>query len=209
MIDVEFCPLMSRWAALSSATIHEAAGKTGALPSSLKPLAPHVKLTGLALTVGAPPGDNLWLHRAIYAARPGEVLVVDTGEGVEFGYWGEIMAHAAQQRGIRGLVITGGVRDSQRMLAMEFPVFCGAVCIRGTGKDPGRKGSVGAELSIGGTTVRRGDYVLGDADGVVVIGADRVEGVVEESERRDALEREIIARLRAGGSTIDIYNLPR
>jgi 4-hydroxy-4-methyl-2-oxoglutarate aldolase len=201
--------LMPRWSALSSATIHEAAKRTGALPSSIKPLEPNIKLSGLALPVRSPPGDNLWLHRAIYAADAGEVLVVDTGDGVEFGYWGEVMALAAQQRGIAGLVITGGVRDSRRMVDMGFPVFAGAVCIRGTGKDPRGKGSVGHEIAIGGIAVRRGDYVFGDADGVIVISADAVEHVIGDAERRDAQEAEIFARLRAGESTIDIYNLPR
>lgn len=201
--------LMSRWAALSSATIHEAAKKAGALPASIKPLASDVTVAGFALPVLSPPGDNLWLHRAIDAAMPGEVLVVDTRGGVEFGYWGEVMALAAQQRGIAGLVITGGVRDSRRMVKMGFPVFSVSTCIRGTSKDPNGDGSVGGELSIGGVAVRRGDYVFGDADGVVVIAAERAQEVVEESERRDAQEKEVFARLRTGESTIDIYNLQR
>jgi 4-hydroxy-4-methyl-2-oxoglutarate aldolase len=201
--------LMPRWSALSSATIHEAAKKTGALPSFIKPLEPNIKVSGLALPVKSPPGDNLWLHRAIYAASAGEVLVVDTGDGVEFGYWGEVMALAAQQRGIAGLVITGGVRDSRRMVEMGFPVFAGAVCIRGTGKDPRGQGSVGHDIAIGGIAIRRGDYVCGDADGVIVISADVVEQVIADAQRRDAQEAEIFARLRAGESTIDIYNLPR
>jgi 4-hydroxy-4-methyl-2-oxoglutarate aldolase len=201
--------LMSRWAALSSATIHEAAKKVGALPASIKPLAPDVTVAGFALPVLSPPGDNLWLHRAIAAAMPGEVLVVDTSGGVEFGYWGEVMALAAQQRGIAGLVITGGVRDSRRMVEMGFPVFSVSTCIRGTSKDPNGDGSVGGELSIGGVAVRRGDYVFGDADGVVVIAAERAQEVVEESERRDAQEKEVFARLRTGETTIDIYELPR
>jgi 4-hydroxy-4-methyl-2-oxoglutarate aldolase len=200
---------MSRWAALSAATIHEAAKKTGALPASIRPLAPSMTVAGPALPIASPAGDNLWLHRAIYAAAPGEVLVIDTGGGIDFGYWGEVMGVAAQARGIAGLVITGGVRDSQRLVNMGFPVFSGSICIRGTGKDPHGRGSVGRAIRIGDVPIRHGDYVFGDCDGVVVIGADRIEEVVNESERRDAQEIDIFARLRAGESTIDIYNLPR
>src|ERR1700716_3302111 len=103
----------------------------------LKPLAPGMRLCGRALPVSSPPGDNLWLHHAIYAAQRGEVLIVDVGTGgTEYGYWGEVMAIASQMRGIAGLIITGGVRDSLRMFELQFPVFSAAVCIRGTGKNP-------------------------------------------------------------------------
>ena len=70
---------------LSAATLHEAAGRTGALPSAIKPVSPTFRVWGPAFPVRCPPGDNLWIHRAIYAAEPGDVLVVDVGGGHEFG----------------------------------------------------------------------------------------------------------------------------
>ena len=135
--------LIDRARARSSATLHEAAKKSGALPAAIKPLSPEVCLCGRAYPVGSPSGDNLWLHHAIYAADPGDVLVVDVGADPEFGYWGEAsMALAAQSRGLSGLVINGGVRDAQRLVAMKFPVFAWmANCIRGTSKNPFGKGS--------------------------------------------------------------------
>jgi len=201
--------LIARAAHLSSATLHEAAGKRGALPASLKPLASHQRVCGRALPVLSPPGDNLWLHRGIAAAEPGDVLIVDVGDGLEYGYWGEIMAQGAQARGVAGLVITGGVRDSLRMVAMDFPVFSAAVCIQGTGKDPHGAGQVGAPLTLGRTEIRRGDLVFGDADGVVVLPQAEAEAIIMASERRDADEAIILERLRAGETTIDIYDLPR
>lgn len=201
--------LAERWRALSSATVHEAAGRTGALPMGIKPLAPHVKVAGPAFPVVSPPGDNLWLHRAIYAASPGDVLIVDVGDGPEFGYWGEVMAVAAQARDLAGLIISGGVRDSQRMVEIGFPVCSAAVAIQGTGKDPDGLGSLGSPVVLGGVTIRHGDFVLGDADGVIVIERERAETVVAESEARDEKEQAIFARLRAGESSIDIYDLLR
>ncbi|HEY9400826.1 MAG TPA: 4-carboxy-4-hydroxy-2-oxoadipate aldolase/oxaloacetate decarboxylase [Luteimonas sp.] len=198
----------TRAAALSTATLHEAAGRIGALPAAIKPLAIGQVVCGPALPVSSPPGDNLWLHRAIYEARPGEVLVVDPGEGLEFGYWGEVMAVAAQQRGIAGLVINGGVRDSQRMVELGFPVFAATVCIRGTVKDSNGAGSVGEPIRLAGTVIHRGDLVLGDDDGVVVVPAALVAEAVAESERRDQAEQVIFRRLRQAESTIEIYQLP-
>ncbi len=202
-------PLLARAARLSSATLHEAAGKRGALRAALKPLAAAQRVCGPALPVRSPPGDNLWLHRAIYAARPGEVLVVEVGDGLEYGYWGEVMAVAAQARGLAGLVITGGVRDSLRMVEIGFPVFAATTCVRGTRKDPRGAGAVGAPVTIGQVTVTRGDLVLGDADGVVVLPAADAAEVVAASERRDREEAIIFERLRAGATTIEIYDLPR
>lgn len=166
-------------------------------------------MAGLALPVASPAGDNLWLHRAIYVAVPGDVLVIDTSGGTDFGYFGEVMAVAAQQRAIAGVVLTGGVRDSQRILKMGFPVFSGAICVRGTDKNPHGKGSVGEPVQIGDVLVRRGDYVFGDCDGVVIVPAHEAKEVVRESQRRDAAEHAIFERLRRGESTIDIYNLPK
>lgn len=205
MTDVD---LFSRAARLSTATVHEAAGRIGALPSTIKPLSVGQTLSGRAFPVKSPPGDNLWLHRAIYAAAAGDVLVIEAGDGVEFGYWGEVMALAAQVRGIAGLVITGGVRDSQRMVEMGFPVCSGAVCIQGTIKDPQGAGQLNQPVIIGEVTVNPGDWILGDADGVVVVPAERMLEVVNRSERRDAAEQDIFARLRAGDSTIAVYDLP-
>lgn len=206
--DVAADPLVAEIAQLSSATLHEAAGKIGALPASIKPLSPGMRLCGRALPVRSPPGDNLWLHHAIYAAAPGEVLVIDVGGGTEYGYWGEVMALAAQVRGIAGIVITGGVRDSLRMIEMGFPVFSATVCIRGTGKNPHGAGAIGEPISIGDVVIRRGDIVFGDADGVVVLPAERASVVAAESRKRDQAELDIFNQLRAGKSTLDIYRLP-
>ena len=66
------------------------------------------------------PGDNLAVHRAVLAAGPGDVLVVDAG-GHLAGYWGEILAVAARYRGVAGLVIDGGCRDTAALRRMNFP----------------------------------------------------------------------------------------
>lgn len=201
--------LLERASRLSSATVHEAAGKAGALPSFIKPLSPAMRLYGRALPVRSPPGDNLWLHRAIYRAKLGDVLVVDVGDGTEYGYWGEVMAVAAQVRQIAGLVISGGVRDQLRLIKLGFPVCAARTCIRGTRKDPRGDGQIGSPITIGEVTIRQGDLVLGDADGVIVLPASEAEASIQESEKRDALELSIFDRLRRGETTIEIYHLPR
>lgn len=192
----------------SAATLHEAAGRIGALPAEIKPIHASFRVSGPAYPVRCAPGDNLWLHRAVYAAAPGDVLVADVGDGREFGYWGEILSCAAICRGLGGLVINGGVRDGDRMLEVGFPVFASGLCIQGTVKDPGCDGSLAQPVVIGSVTVRARDLVVGDGDGVVVLPAADAPQVLVRAGERDREELEVMRRLREGETTLGIFGLP-
>ncbi|MFB5189437.1 4-carboxy-4-hydroxy-2-oxoadipate aldolase/oxaloacetate decarboxylase [Alicyclobacillus fastidiosus] len=192
---------------LPSSTVHEAAGRIGNLPSKIKPVSKTMKLCGFAMTVLSPPGDNLWLHRAIYQANPGDVLVVDVGTAYEYGYWGEIMTTAAIERGIGGLVINGCVRDLDRLVELDFPIFARGICINGTGKDDMAQSAVNSPARIGDVIVFPGDLVLGDSDGVVVIPRKQVSSVAELAKAREEKELKVIPEIRNGKSTLEIYNL--
>ncbi|MBH2008923.1 MAG: 4-carboxy-4-hydroxy-2-oxoadipate aldolase/oxaloacetate decarboxylase [Xanthomonadaceae bacterium] len=188
-----------------SATLHEAAGKTGALPSAIRPIAPGFRLCGPAVTVAGPGGDNLWIHRALYAAQPGDILVVHAAQAYEHGYWGEVMSTAARVRGLGGLVIDGGVRDLSQLAQIGFPVFARGLCIRGTGKDFGARGWINAPVLIGDACIHAGDLIVGDEDGVVVVAREQVQRVVAGAAAREEQEKDILARLRAGETTLSVY----
>lgn len=200
--------LVARVRTTSTATLHEANKRRGALPAAIKPLATHVRICGPAYPVKSPPGDNLWLHHAIYAASRADVLVIDVGGAPEFGYWGEVMTIAAQLRGIAGIVIDGGVRDACRLVELEFPVFSRTPCIRGPVKNPDGEGSLGDPVTIGDVTINRGDLVLGDADGVVVLPQAQAARIVADGELRELHEKSVVQRLQAGETTMQIYGLP-
>lgn len=193
--------------AFPTATLFEAAGGHGALPSAIKPVVPGWRIEGPAFPVQSPPADNLWLHRAIYAASPGDILVVHVGDHHEAGYWGEIMSTAAQVRGLGGLVIDGCVRDALDLAQLGFPVFARGLCMRGTGKDRDARGASGAPVTIGGITIAKGDLIVGDADGVVAIRADRVAATLDRAAARAAQEAAIVARLKRGETTLSLYDL--
>jgi 4-hydroxy-4-methyl-2-oxoglutarate aldolase len=190
---------------LPTATLHEAGGKIGALPSAIKPVAHSMHACGPALTVHSPPGDNLWLHRALDTAQPGDVLVVHVSGAHDHGYWGEIMSTMAQARGLAGLVIDACVRDGALLEDIGFPVFARGLCIRGTGKDYGAIGWIGAPVLVGDVVVHAGDLVAADGDGVCVLPRERAAEVVACSGRREADEGAILERLRAGESTMQVY----
>lgn len=192
--------------ALPTATLHEAGGRIGVMPSTIKPVSPTFRLCGPAVTVHSPGGDNLWLHRAIYVAQPGDVLVVHVSGVYDFGYWGEIMSCAAKARGLAGLVIDGCVRDGGILADFGLPVFARGLCIRGTGKDYGARGWVNFPTLFDNLTVNAGDLIVGDTDGVVAIPRERAAEVVAAAEQREAKEAAILERIRAGERTLEVYN---
>jgi len=192
--------------ALPTATLHEAGGRIGALPWAIKPVAPSMRVCGPAVTVQSPGGDNLWLHRALYVARPGDVLVVHVSGEHDYGYWGEIMATAAQARKLGGLVIDGCVRDGVLLAQLGFPVFARGLCIRGTGKDFGARGWINHPLLLDDIQVHPGDLIVGDGDGVVALPRERAAQVVAAAQAREAKEAGIIGRIQAGERTLELYN---
>lgn len=191
--------------ALSTATLHEAANKSGALPSAIKPTSNGFRLCGSALTVQSPGGDNLWLHRALDIAQPEDVLVVHVGGQYHHGYWGEIMSTAARVRRLGGLVIDGCVRDAELLEKIGFPVFARGLCIRGTGKDFGARGWINAPVLFEDVVISPGDLIVGDEDGVVCVAHARIDGVLAQARERDRLEEHILRRIEAGESTLDVY----
>lgn len=110
-------------------------------------------------------------------------------------------------RGLRGLVFDGGVRDADSLVTLPFPVFAGQLCIRGTVKDPQGPGALGEPLTLGTTTVRTGDLVVGNVDGVAVVAAADIPKVVSAAMARVDKEREMIQQIRAGASTLDLLGL--
>lgn len=198
--------VLARAACLPTATLHEAGGRIGALPHAIKPVHPSMKLCGPAVTVHSPGGDNLWIHRALYVAQPGDVLVVYVSDVPDYGYWGEIMSTAARTCQLGGLVIAGCVRDIDLLEQIGFPVFATGLCIRGTGKDPIARGWVNHPVRIGDINVGAGDLVVGDRDGVVAIERSRAAQVVGAAEQREAKEADVLRRITTGERTLEVYN---
>lgn len=193
-----------RLSALDVATVHEAAGRTGDMAPSIRPIQESVTIAGPAVTSACQPGDNLAIHHAVLEAAPGSVLVVAAGGHIA-GYWGEILAVAAQERGIQGLVIDGGCRDTAALRRRGFPVWSTGVSVHGTVK--GSPGLVNEAVSVGGVVVRPGDFVLADDDGVVVVDQERIGAVLDAAEARAAKEEKIMSTLAAGGTTIELMGL--
>lgn len=188
----------------STSTLHECMGKTGQMSYRIKPIDSDMRVCGPAVTVDCPVGDNLTLHKAIEVARKDDVLVVNAKGYTEAGgMWGEIMTIAAQVRGIAGIVIDGGVRDTKAIREMRFPAFTSSISPGGTVKET--LGNINTSIVCGGVVVNPGDIVVGDADGVVVVPANAAGDVAMKAKKREESEAAIRERLRAGETTMKIY----
>ena len=196
--------LVAALAEQSSATLHEAMGRIGALDMSIKPIARGMKLCGRAVTVCCHTADNIMLIKAASMIKPGDILVVNTGRGYFSGPFGEVLAVECQTRGIGGIVFDGPVRDSKELIEMGIAVFSAGLSIFGTSK--ATLGTINHPISFGGQIVYPGDIILGDDDGLVVIRHDEAQWALEQARKRVEKETAVIKRLKAGESLFDIYN---
>ena len=172
--------LTSRLMGCYAAAVHDVLRGMGhercVLPSGIKPLDPTKKLAGEIYTVSGRVDTTREAHDTLVQwtgllskAPPGKVLVCQPNTH-EIALMGELSAETLHFKGVRGYVVDGGCRDTEFILALGFPVFCGFT----TPKDivarwvPER---FGEPITIGEVTIRSGDYLIGDRDGVVVIPA--------------------------------------
>lgn len=196
---------IERLSKFSSATVHEAQGRKGALSSKIKPIDRSMSFCGPAVTVVCAPRDNLMLQVAIHYAQKGDVVLVAAGEFEEAGTFGDVLGNAMKAKGVAAMVTDSGVRDTKDLIELGLPVFSGSVCIKGTVKET--IGPINHPLVFGDEIVYPGDVLLGDADGVVVVRKDEIEEVIKLSQARVDAEDELIRLYKAGGTTIELCKL--
>ena len=195
--------LIKELSSFSAATICEALGNKGNLPSGIKPIATNMKICGSAYTVQTMPRDNVLLHRAYAYAKAGDVLIANCSGFYEAGYWGDLMSLGAKTKGINGLVIDACVRDADDIEAMGFPVFSRGLCIRGTSNHG--DGILNEPIIIGDVLINPGDIIVGDRDGVVVVPFNKIEETIEKAVAREAKEVRTREELRKGKTSSQIY----
>jgi 4-hydroxy-4-methyl-2-oxoglutarate aldolase len=174
--------------------------------TGLMPLTVFRKIVGRVITVrltvsadglgATTPAVHLGA-RAIEAAQPGNVIVVEQRTGVVAGSWGGILSIGAKVRGVSGVICDGLVRDVDEARGIEFPIYArGATPLTARGRVVEQE--TGGPIRIGEETVNSGDYVVADSTGVIFLARERVDVIVNAAEQVAAREFAMAKDLLAG-----------
>jgi 4-hydroxy-4-methyl-2-oxoglutarate aldolase len=192
-------------AQLGSATVYEAGGRRGYVDADLIQIVPGSRVAGPARTVSCGQDDNLMVHAAMAAVQQGEVLVLTMPEPRPVALVGDLLATQAKAQGAAAILVDASVRDVEELAELGLPIWARWVRVKGAAKDVA--GSIGQPVTVGGATIRNGDILVLDADGVAVVEQERIDEVLEAS--RERLERERVKRekLQAGALSYDLDGL--
>lgn len=181
-----------------------------ALPHRIKPLRDEMAVAGIAFTIKGSKNLDMEDQMPQRAAMLDDlhedaVVIWDTSEDDESAQWGEMMTRAAIQRGCRGAVVDGGIRDTRQILETGFPVFNR---YRTSSAMMGRFKMVGWQLpvKIGGVAIYPGDVIMGDIDGVVVIPRDMAYDVLLRAEEIARQEGDIKRWVEDGLSANEVLD---
>ena len=182
-----------------------------AMDARIRPIERGMRVVGRAHTVLSADiyqrPDNPYENEiaAIDAVTPGSCVVASTNQSTRTCYWGELLSTATRARGGIGCIIDGYTRDSQAIVEMGFPVFS-------TGFKPVDSSSrsmvvdFGCPIECGGVTVRPGDVVFGDFDGLVVIPIEVLPEVVNGAAEKVQSENLTREMLQQGHLLREVYD---
>lgn len=196
---------MSDFARLGTATVYEAAGRTGMIDADLIQVIPGTAVAGPARTVRCGQDDNLMVHAAMAALQPGEVLVLTMPEPAPVALVGDLLLTQAKGRGAAGVLVDAAVRDADELRELGLPVWARWVRVRGATKDA--VGALDVPVTVGGAEIASGDTVVMDADGAAVVPAGRTHEVLAAAREREEREAAKRARLQAGALSYDLDGL--
>lgn len=191
---------------LTVADVHESMGTRGRVAlmgARMRPLKEgQPKIAGPAVTAFCWPGDNLMMHRSLYLAQPGDVLVVVCRAELSGAQWGDLATRYAMQKGLAGVVVQGCVRDVDQVRAFGFPVW--STHIWPIHPDKEGHGFVNVPVVCEGVEVRPGDLIVADGDGVICVPRDDAAGVVAAAHVKMRKEDEAAEKVRAGAAVWEL-----
>lgn len=200
---------IARWSAIPVAIAVDLVRDAGQIDPAIRPLRPaglQPRLFGQAVTVRCEAPDFGAVLQALDVIQSGQVLVIDAGGYREAAMIGDILSGHLRAKGVVGVVCDGAVRDVGTLGGWDdFPVFSRWINPRGpTGAD---RGAINLPVTIGGAHVAPGDLLIGDDDGLVVLGPASVRAFIADAEAKLARETGWIEGLAAGNSAAEVFGL--
>jgi 4-hydroxy-4-methyl-2-oxoglutarate aldolase len=175
----------------------------GFLDAGIKPLWRPVKFAGPAFTIRTPAMDTTMLHRCFEFVQPGDVLVIDRcGDRVHAGFGG-LVAYAAMCQKVAGVIIDGLATDIREIEEYRIPVFARGLTALTT-KMWGMGGDINVPVSVGGVTVRPGDLVTADDNGVLVLPPEDAPALLRRAQEAEANEKITKKKLASGICLTDL-----
>lgn len=197
--------LVAQFAKLPTANLSDAAGNLNTMDSGIQSMWPGARVCGPACTVATRGGDFLATLKGLDAAQRGDVLVIDNQGTPDTALWGEITTAEAQKKRLAGLIADGNVRDIDGIRKRKFPVFARGTTPRVMGR--GSLGEVNVPIQCGGAVVNPGDFVVGDADGVVVIPKEKAAEILRLALDIVAYENALLTKVLSGVTQAEIFSL--
>ena len=212
VFPVEEEEVRRRYEAVSTPMINDVLRAMGylyqTLPTDILPLRDHMRVCGVAFTVKGSKNlalENEMVQRAemLESITPGSVVVWDTCGDTESAQWGEMMSLASMKRGCRGAIVDGGCRDTDKILELDFPLFCKYRTSNGM---LGRFRITGYQIPvrIGQVTITPGDFVSADIDGAIVIPRKIAYEVLVKAEEILENEKGIRAMIEEGATPMQV-----
>jgi regulator of RNase E activity RraA len=203
---------LNRLALLDTNTVSDALDFLG-LPGAtvgLRPLWNCPKIVGRASTVQLAPKQDaaptVHLISPVVASIETDDRVLVIAGGVEgISCWGDILANASRQKGIRGSVIDGFSRDIKGSEVIGYPVFGRGVTMV-SARNRVVQVDAGCAVNMAGVTVKEDDYVIADECGAVFVPAAAIEQVLNLAERIDRRQAGMVEAVRAGRSVEDVMH---
>lgn len=192
--------IRQRLLTLDTAALCDASPLVRSLGVGLISTHPTKKMVGQAHVVSCF-NDYLAVIKAMTEVQSGNVLVIDC-RGQTYAAFGELLTAEAIRLNLSGVVVDGAVRDLAGMKQLDLPVF-----YRYTNPRAGRAEVIehsSEHVSICGITVFRGDWVVGDYDGVVIIPKGNIEMIVAVAEEIEHIENKVFDSVLKGESLMKI-----
>jgi len=204
--------LLSRYEALYTGAVNDVMREfcllQQALPGRIKPLREYHAIAGFAFTVKSAPnvkisGEMEFRTQMLDDMKEDDFVIWDTSRDDKATLWGGVMTATAKGKKLKGACIDGGIRDTHQILDADFPVFYEYRI---------SNGSLGRclithyqiPIKIGDVTVKPGDVVLGDIDGVLIIPREIAYDVLIRAEEIKENEKKIFCWVKNGESAQEI-----